>query len=127
MVACGISLKFLDSAENRVHFFPSADAAHRFEPIADPKKHPYVDDARIWEVFGVTRPSGPEPQWEPLDPPCRLNVRTCQAAESERWHGYEAAFYAYRAPFDRMPTLSRDLSRIFWKAGPNFVLDTGGS
>lgn len=83
------------------------------DPVFRPKKHAYAYDARIWEVFGVTPPSGPEPQWEPRDPPCRLNDRTCQAAEDSRRQAYEAAFYAYRGPFDELDTRIAAYNRDF--------------
>ncbi|CAO3947873.1 hemagglutinin repeat-containing protein [Achromobacter mucicolens] len=70
--------------------------------VYPPVTHPYGTDERVWAVFGVTPPVGPEPQWIPRDPPCRANDGACYAAEKVRRQAYEAAHYAYKVPFDAL-------------------------
>ncbi|KRB12167.1 hemagglutinin repeat-containing protein [Achromobacter sp. Root170] len=70
--------------------------------VYPPVTHPYGTDERVWAVFGVTPPVGPEPQWVPRDPPCRANDGACYAAEKVRRQAYEEAHYAYKVPFDEL-------------------------
>ncbi|WP_160144426.1 hemagglutinin repeat-containing protein [Achromobacter sp. SLBN-14] len=70
--------------------------------VYPPVTHPYGTDERVWAVFGVTPPVGPEPQWVPRDPPCRANDGACHAAEKVRRQAYEEAHYAYKVPFDEL-------------------------
>ncbi|OAE60629.1 hypothetical protein A7J67_25595 [Achromobacter xylosoxidans] len=70
--------------------------------VYPPVTHPYGTNERVWAVFGVTPPVGPEPQWVPRDPPCRANDGACYAAEKVRRQAYEEAHYAYKVPFDEL-------------------------
>ncbi|MFJ3464517.1 hemagglutinin repeat-containing protein [Achromobacter spanius] len=70
--------------------------------VYPPITHPYGTNERVWAVFGVTPPVGPEPQWVPRDPPCRANDGACNASERVRRQAYEEAHYAYKVPFDEL-------------------------
>ncbi|QVQ28286.1 hemagglutinin repeat-containing protein [Achromobacter deleyi] len=77
-----------------------------------PKVHGYGTDARIWAVFGVTPPAGPEPQLE-QGPVCRLNDGACYAAEDARRQAYEQAYYAYLARFEELDARIRAFNEDF--------------
>jgi filamentous hemagglutinin len=77
-----------------------------------PKVHGYGTDARIWAVFGVTPPAGPEPQLE-QGPVCRLNDGACYAAEDARRQAYEQAYYAYLARFEELDARIRAFNADF--------------
>ncbi|WP_162876242.1 hemagglutinin repeat-containing protein [Achromobacter insuavis] len=66
-----------------------------------PPSYDYGVDAKIWQVFGVTPPAGPAPQWTPRY--CGRDGR-CIADENARREAYKQAFAAYQAPFLELNT-----------------------
>ncbi|CAB3913720.1 hypothetical protein LMG26846_05154 [Achromobacter insuavis] len=66
-----------------------------------PPSYAYGVDAKIWQVFGVTPPAGPTPQWTPRH--CGRDVQ-CMADEHARREIYKQAFAAYQAPFEELNT-----------------------
>ncbi|WMD19452.1 hemagglutinin repeat-containing protein [Achromobacter seleniivolatilans] len=62
--------------------------------MLEPEVYRYSQEARIWAIFEVAQPSGPLPEWVPLDAPCST-IASC-AAEKERRDAFDLELSAFK-------------------------------